>query len=105
MIGGGKTVTVNKKCLSAEDSVGGGDEQLPYCNILDKIHDSVRLPQNISAAAASSFDSVEPIYNEDFLFDKYGDEEIERQSNDNSIQNKPAYKRKGRFLDGSFKHW
>ena len=62
------------------------------------------MPQNISAAAASSFDSVEPIYKcEDFL---YLISMVMKKLNvmcpiDNSIQNKPAYKRKGRFLDGS----
>ena len=98
----GNTVIFNKKCLTLPDE--DTSKALPYCNILDKYHDSLRTARQVPLVAASSSSSTKPKYNEEISkFDKYDDDELEDQKENSgfgAITN-PKYPRKARYLDGS----
>lgn len=98
----GNTVIFNKKCLTLPDE--DTSKSLPYCNILDKYHDSLRTVRQVPLVATSSSSSSKPKYNEEISkFDKYDDEELEdqKENSDSGAITNPKYPRKARYLDGS----
>jgi hypothetical protein len=98
----GNTVVFNKKCLTLPDE--DTSKALPYCNILDKYHDSLRTVRQVPLVAASSSSSTKPKYNEEISkFDKYDDDELEdeKENSGSGVITNPKYPRKARYLDGS----